>query len=170
MKEIWKDIEGFEDLYQISNNGRVKSLKRKILYKDGRSFIKEESILNPSIGNKGYYYLNLRKNGISYNKRIHRLVLMHFKPQLKNKTQTNHIDGNKSNNNINNLEWVTNSENQIHAVKLGIRGTKLDIDKARFIRRNKKYTTRKLANMFNVDISLIRLVLNNKIWNHDECY
>ena len=107
MKEIFKDIKGFEGLYQISNFGNVKSLKRNI-------------ILKPSSNGKGYLHIILYKNCKSKVGRIHRLVAQAFIPNPENKPQINHIDGNKSNNNVNNLEWVTNSENQKHAFALGL--------------------------------------------------
>lgn len=105
MKEIFKDIKGYEGLYQISNFGNVKSLKRNI-------------ILKPSSNRKGYLHIILYKNHKSKNSIIHRLVAQAFIPNPENKPQVNHIDGNKRNNNVNNLEWVTNSENQKHAFKL----------------------------------------------------
>ena len=105
MKEIFRDIKGFEGLYQISNFGNVKSLKRNI-------------ILKPSSNGKGYLHIILYKNRKSKVSRIHRLVAQAFIPNPENKPQVNHIDGNKRNNNVNNLEWVTNSENQKHAFRL----------------------------------------------------
>lgn len=111
MKEIFKDIKDYDGLYQISNCGRVKSLKRNI-------------ILKPSANNKGYLHVILYKNGNSKIGRIHRLVAENFIPNPGNKPQINHIDGHKSNNNVNNLEWVTNSENQKHAFKMGLQTNK----------------------------------------------
>ncbi len=105
MKEIWKDIEGYEGLYQISNLGNVKSLKNNI-------------ILKPSKNSKGYLQVFLWKNGSGKLLRIHRLVAKAFIPNFDDKPQVNHIDGNKQNNRVNNLEWVTNSENQKHAFKI----------------------------------------------------
>lgn len=102
MKEIWKDIKDYEGLYQVSNCGNIRSMKRNI-------------ILKPSINHKGYLQVVLYKNNISKTKRIHRLVAENFILNLQNKPQINHIDGNKRNNNLNNLEWCTNSENQKHA-------------------------------------------------------
>lgn len=106
MKEIWKDIKGYEGLYQISNMGRVKRLED--------NFITQ--------GYKGEYAnFTLKKNGISKCFAIHRLVATHFIPNPLNKKEVNHIDGNKHNNCVNNLEWNTHQENTIHSYKTGLR-------------------------------------------------
>lgn len=104
MLEIWKDIKGYEGLYQISNYGKVKSLKRGIL-------------LKPCTNHKGYLSVVLYKKSEKCCKRIHRLVAEAFIPNSNNKPQVNHIDCNKHNNKVDNLEWCDNSENQIHAFK-----------------------------------------------------
>lgn len=109
MKEIWEKIEKFEN-YEVSNLGNV------------RSFIKEKNgvVLKPQKNKKGYYQVLLYKNKKPHPKRLHRLVAQAFIPNPENKPQVNHIDGNKLNNCVNNLEWCTNSENQIHAYKNGL--------------------------------------------------
>lgn len=120
MEEIWKDVPNYEGFYQISNFGNVKSLdritkknrleKRKIF---GRSLNKIEC------SNK-YLSVRLSKNGIVKMKLIHRLVAISFLLNNQNKTQVNHIDGNKQNNILSNLEWVTHSENAKHAYINGL--------------------------------------------------
>ena len=107
MEEIWKDIFGFEGYYQISNYGRVKSLKRK--------GVAQERLLRERIDKKGYIHYALKKDNKTCEVKAHRLVAIHFIPNLYNKPQVNHIDGNKRNNYFLNLEWVTNGENQIHS-------------------------------------------------------
>lgn len=96
-EEIWKDIEGYEGLYQISNFGRVKSLKRNILLRYGSC--------------KGYHNVSLSKNGIIKTFTVHRLVAKHFISNPENKTIIDHIDTNIHNNNVKNLRWVTSKEN-----------------------------------------------------------
>lgn len=107
-------------MYQISNRGRVKSLQRKSDV-DGRlirSKILKTGINNPGINNPGYKFVVLRKNGTSKNKMIHRLVAETF---LNNPMDCiNHKDGDKSNNDVDNLEWCTYSENRFHAYKTGL--------------------------------------------------
>ena len=114
MNEIWKDIEGYEGFYKISNFGRVKSLKRK----DTKGRTVRERILKPCIVD-GYYSVTLYKD-IRKIFKIHRLIAMAFIPNIENKPFINHIDGNKKNNSIDNLEWVTNQENIKHAFKIGL--------------------------------------------------
>lgn len=169
--EQWKDIPGFEGSYQVSNYGRIKSLPRKIIYKDGRIWDKkDEIILKQSINTKGYLFVNLRANGNFHVLRIHKLVLSAFVPNLKNKPQCNHKDGNKLNNYTANLEWATNSENQIHAVRLGIRGTKLCVKDVIEIKKTKRNATKlkkiELSEKYKVSISLIEKIFRNEIWNH----
>ena len=113
MQEIWKDIPNYFDKYQISNFGNVKSTNYKST--------KKERIMKPTINSSGYYKIELYKNGKSNIYYVHRLVALVFIPNPENKTQINHIDGNKTNNNVSNLEWVSVSENQIHAINLNLR-------------------------------------------------
>lgn len=116
MEEIWKDIRGYEGLYQVSNLGRIKSLN----YNN----TKQEKILKGSQDKSGYRLAGLCKDGKVSAKRIHRLVAEAFIPKLENKTEVNHIDGNKKNNCINNLEWCDRKENMKHAAKNGLSGFK----------------------------------------------
>lgn len=119
MKEIWKDIANWEGYYQVSNTGRVKSLHRK--YYNGYKMIpKDERILKQSKTGSGYCKLTLSRNGKSNYRMIHRLVAQAFIKNPENKRDVNHKDGNKMNNNINNLEWMTQLENARHAYKNGL--------------------------------------------------
>lgn len=120
MKEEWKDIEGYEGLYQISNLGRVKSLERIVPLKNGRKRVQYELIRKPKKAYKGYLQVDLWKNHKCSVKRINRLVAIAFIPNPENKPEVNHIDGNKENNRIDNLEWVTGKENMRHAIKTGL--------------------------------------------------
>jgi hypothetical protein len=120
MQEIWKDIKGYEGRYQISNLGRVKSLTKSIW--NGYTFrIKDEFILKGGKDKKGYLYVILSKDGIKSIYKIHRLVAQFFIPNPENKLEVNHIDGNKLNNSVNNLEWCTHQENIYHACTIGLR-------------------------------------------------
>ena len=110
--EIWRDIPGYEGLYKISNYGRVMALKKLQGY-----IMRSERILKPRLIN-GYYVAHLCKNNISKNVLVHRIVAECFIDNPNNLPVVNHIDGNKQNNNVNNLEWVTHSENTKHAYKL----------------------------------------------------
>lgn len=121
--EIWKDIKGYEGLYQISDLGNVKSLPRTRISKIQKNPTKiKEKILKLCIRSKNYkyYVCNLSKNGKGKNYTVHRLVAETFIENFENKTQVNHKDGNRLNNKVDNLEWVTPKENTIHAWKNGI--------------------------------------------------
>lgn len=114
--EIWKDIKGFEGYYQVSNYGNIKSLTRF----DGIRERKGQEI-KQSLKYNGYLQVGLRKNSKRKFFSVHRLVAIHFLDNPENKPQVNHIDCNKQNNNINNLEWATSKENLHHAKINGLR-------------------------------------------------
>jgi hypothetical protein len=100
--EEWRDIPGYEGLYQVSNFGRVKSLRKSCV-------LKEQNLPN------GYPYAALKVDGVQRNRLIHRLVAAAFIQNPENKQEVNHKDGNKRNNHVENLEWVTRFENIKHA-------------------------------------------------------
>lgn len=124
MQEIWKDIDGFS--YQISNAGRIKSLGRDIPYVDGRTGKlckrwSRERILKSSVGTSGYPTTHIYTDEpIRHTVMIHRLVAEYFISKIEGKVFVNHIDGNKTNNLASNLEWVTFSENILHAIDTGL--------------------------------------------------
>lgn len=107
MKE-WYPIKDWEGLYELNKNGEVRNVKTKRL-------------IIGDINNCGYYRVRLNKNGISKRYFRHRLVAEHFLEKPIGKDFVNHIDGNKSNNNLNNLEWATQSENEKHAFEIGLK-------------------------------------------------
>jgi hypothetical protein len=116
MEEKWKKISGLENFYEVSNKGRIRSLDRKL--KDGR-FWKGRIMKTPL--SAGYPSVSLRTPENNYlNQRVHRLVAQEFLIKIKNKTLVNHIDGNKLNNCVENLEWCNSKENSIHAFKTGL--------------------------------------------------
>ena len=118
MQEVWKDIKGYEGLYQVSNLGRARSLDRYVRNGTSNKNIKRGKILKPCATRDGYLQLNLIKNKKKKVSTVHRLVAKAFIVNFENKPCVNHIDGNKQNNNVENLEWVTYSENTIHAIKI----------------------------------------------------
>ena len=118
--EIWKDVKGFEEYYQVSETGKIRRKKGKTIYKDGRVADFSQTILKQSENKKGYFKVYLSKNSKKYIKTVHRIVAETFIPNPKNKKTVNHIDCNKKNNKIENLEWLTNKENMRHAFDNGI--------------------------------------------------
>lgn len=110
-QEEWKDIAGFEGLYQVSNLGRIKSLKRKIRANTCGKRIMPERILTACVAGNGYFLVVLCKEGKHYNKMIHRLVAETFLPNPHKLKEVNHKDENKLNNNLSNLEWCDRKYN-----------------------------------------------------------
>lgn len=127
MNEIWRDVKGYEGLYAVSDIGRVKSLNYRCT---GR-----EWFLSQGIAKIGYPVVVLCKDKIQKMHYVHRLVAEAFLNNPLNKPEVNHIDGNKENNTVGNLEWVTYSENQRHACKTGLAdiesGWKASVEKSR---------------------------------------
>lgn len=123
--EVWKDIENYPN-YQVSNLGNVKSKERYTKAKDNEIIHRKEFLLKQFTNKKGYKQVTLYdKNKKPKTMRVHKLVALCFIPNPKNLTQINHIDGNKLNNNQNNLEWISNYDNMQHAIKNGLINEKL---------------------------------------------
>ena len=112
--ETWKNIKGYEGLYQVSDQGRVKSLERIIIKKDGRKFTVKERVLKPGVTKDGYLIVALHAGDKQKTLTVHRLVCQAFHKNPENKPCVNHIDENKTNNAANNLEWCTVKENNNH--------------------------------------------------------
>lgn len=112
--ETWKDVVGYKGLYQVSNLGNVKSLSRVTNHGHKR----QERILS-LVNSSGYKYIDLCECGIRKKEAVHRLVATAFIQNPNNKPEVNHKDLNRGNNFVGNLEWVTRSENSLHASKNG---------------------------------------------------
>jgi hypothetical protein len=115
--EIWKDITGYEGLYQVSNLGNVKSLSRKMWNGFG-FFNSKDKILKPNLIISGYYSVHFMKDNIKKSFTIHRLVAKAFLKDTKG-YEVNHKDRNKINNNLNNLEFISHSDNIKHTYITG---------------------------------------------------
>lgn len=123
MKEIWKDIDEYVGIYQISNNGRIKSLER-VLPPDGvhSKLRRKERIVKGRKDRAGYVGFSFSKDGVkSRTYSVHRLVAKYFIPNPENKSDVNHKNGDKADNCVNNLEWATRGENQSHAYATGLK-------------------------------------------------
>lgn len=118
MIEEWRDITGYEGLYQVSNWGRVKTMAR--LHREDRPYMKQERLMKPPVNNVGYPQVCLYKDKKGVIHSVHRLVATAFLERKPEHRVINHIDGNKQNNRIDNLEWCTYGHNQSHAIRTGL--------------------------------------------------
>lgn len=168
MEEVWKDINGYEGYYQISNLGRVKSLSRKSF--NGKVMaMRKERILKNFINDKGYYfnilYDNKYRRKQHYN---HRLVAEHFIPNPENKPCVNHINCNPLDNSISNLEWCTHKENMNYCMSIGRHNMfngKLDNSKPLINLDNGVFYNSKLDASYILGISIGELSYHLKRYN-----
>lgn len=155
--EVWKDIETHKGLYQISSFGNIKSVERTRVGKSNSVVSIGGHLMKQKLSKTGYKVIHLRNNGKSNHYSTHRLVMLSFVKNPDNKQTVNHIDGNKTNNNISNLEWSTHSEQMIHANNIGlltkVGSPKFSKEFKKFI-YNYYWTTgvsiQHIANMFNM--------------------
>ena len=147
--EIWKDIIGFEGLYQVSNLSRVKGLDRYVEDNRGyKKFIKEKILSQSNM--RGYLSVTLSKNGILSTPKVHRLVVITFIPNINNKPFINHLDGCKTNNNISNLEFCTAQENIQHAYDNGLKIGKKDKEHPLFGKIGKENPSSKIIYQYTI--------------------
>jgi hypothetical protein len=167
MKEVWKDVIGYEGYYSISNKGRVRRDKQSSGTQAGRI------LSNKHFDGSGYFFIILSKNQIHKTTRVHILVARHFIGKRPKGYEINHKDGIKNNNCINNLEYVTSSGNKLHALKFGLMKpsshpfTKLTKEKALAIRREYvpfKNPARVLAKKYGVCDSVIAEIVSGLAW------
>lgn len=176
MREVWKDIKGYENLYEVSNSGLVRT-KEKIRW-NGKCFAKRKvRYLTIKEHPCGYIYAALSKDKKQQRYLVHRLVAEAFISNEYNKPFVNHIDGNKLNNTISNLEWVTRSENAKHAFRIGLQSNKgerhptakLTDDIVREIRAKfipRKYSSRRLAKEYGISKTNVLDIIHNRNWSH----
>ena len=184
VKEEWKDIKGFEGRYRISNRGEIVRYSVVDEYED-RIINRKEKIIKPSINNQGYLKVGLNKDGKYYNRYIHRLIAETFIENPLEKPCVNHIDGNKLNNNLDNLEWATQKENTIHAHNNGLAEV-TEYNKWKVSKINRMFTSsdildiknmynegktqKEIAEIYKCYDSTISQILKNKRYSRIEDY
>lgn len=181
--EIWKDVKGYEGLYQISNFGIVKSCARIIIRNNGTNLTLSGKVKTPSTTKNGYYYVALWNRNKHKHALLHRILSIAFIPNPENKKEVNHKDGNKKNNSLENLEWVTHQENGMHSYKMGMtpkptgnnkKGEEVynSVLKTRDVINIRQYfeyggvTQKQLSEIFNVSRSCIQGITRRKTWKH----
>lgn len=178
--EKFKEVYGYPD-YLISNKGRVKTKSRKVKYnhsvtKTVHYRVTTERFLKVyENGRTGYKFIQPRLNGNAKNKTIHRLVAETFIKKEDGKDYVNHKDGNKHNNCVKNLEWVTNKYNHEHATQNGLKAKGVEVNTSKLndkcviaIKKLIKlgWSDTDIANLFDISRPTINLIKNNKTWKH----
>lgn len=180
MKEEWRDIEGWEGYYRVSNKGKVKSLRRYITRMlrgiELNSCWRKEHYMSTNDRKTRYIGVTLFRNGEGGGELIHRLVASAFIDNPDNKPCVNHKDGNKHNNEVSNLEWCTPKENGRHAVNNGLTAcgerqhdAKLTSDEVRYIRwiyKIGEITYKELGIIFGVGKETIGDLIRRTTWKH----
>lgn len=171
---MWKEIPGFEGRYEVNEHGEVYSKNRTCITRRGSRYTIKGRILKPNKIKNGYLVVYLSKNNTNYPCYIHRLVAEAFIPNPNRLPAINHIDGNKENCSVDNLEWVTYSENNQHAYDTGLKPkgegqykAKLKEKDVREIRkRGKTGIYESIANRYGVSKATVRDILLNRTWKN----
>lgn len=171
-EEIWRDIEGFDGMYQVSNLGRVKSL-----YRTTKEITEEGRILKASIGKRGYWYVALFKDGKNHTKTVHRLMANAFMPNPDNLPNINHISGIRSDNRLENFEWCTQKQNMHHAFRTGLVNntgemngmsllTEGDVVQIKHTLKNGYFNLQDIADEYNISLTAIYDIKAGRTWKH----
>lgn len=168
--ENWKPVVGYEGIYEVSDQGRIKRVRPYNSTIAGHILLSRRNRC-------GYSQISLSKNSSAKTKTIHRAVAEAFIPNPENKREVNHRDGNKENNLLSNLEWVTSSENQLHSynylgkkvptgsVRSDSKFTQQDVRRIRMA--SELITQQEIANIFKTGQSHINMIVNRRIYKED---
>jgi hypothetical protein len=171
--EIWKPVLDYEELYRVSNLGRLYRLPHYT--RIGRYY--EEKMMNQYTNHKGYIQVYLCKDGKKFTTLIHRLIAQVFIPNPENKPQINHINGIKTDNRIENIEWCTNSENQLHAFRTGLKtfptgelNSNTDLTEEEVNNIINEYNLGEklptLSKKYSINLSILRSIIYGTSWTH----
>lgn len=171
--EIWKDVPNWSR-YQASNLGNIRSKNHYPKYKDGRVRMIRGKVLKQTSNNVNALYVTLCNDETQLKQLVHRVVAETFLPNPDNKPEVNHIDGDRENNKLYNLEWVTGCENVEHAMENNLipskeehynaKLTQMDVDFIRKTYARKHYKQKELAEIFDVSTGLISAIIRRKTW------
>lgn len=177
--EIWKNVVGYEEFYEISNFGRLKTKQRSLINVRNIEHRTQEFLMSPCINKKGYFQCSLSNGKVKKSFLVHRLVALAFISPLKEKPFINHIDGNPLNNLVSNLEWCTQKENVIHGFETGLTKSLfgenhklavLNEYKVLAIRRlhkiNPKFNRSEVAKKLKVKNECIGKIILRRTWKH----
>jgi len=176
-KEVWLPVKGYEGIYEISSKGRLKSLDRLVDNYGGKTLFKG-GIRKQSLDSYGYVRYNMSKNSKTKGCFGHRLVAEHFIDNPEMKPQVNHINGIKTDNRVENLEWSTPFENIKHSIEMGLQNVNkgedvhfsvLTENQVREIREKykpRKYTFKQLGLEYGVCYQTIQCIVRRKSWKH----
>lgn len=176
--EVWKPADGYEWAYSVSNYGRISSVSRVAKRSTNGPLPIRGRLLTGALSNRGYLYVTLTVDGKKKNLSIHRLVARTFLDNHRHLPQVNHKDGNKKNNHVENLEWCTNRDNAIHALRIGLSSPptsgpgeispahKLTWESARRIRALARagIPQRAIAQLYGVAQGTVGHIVNGRTW------
>ena len=167
-------------MYGVSSMGRVMSLNRTIRHTDGKVTTIKKRILKQNLNYKGYLVVFLSRSSKKKTVSVHRIIALAFLTTVEGKPQINHIDGNKKNNRVENLEWCNNSENQLHAYKHGLNRSRIirgeqsassKLKEYQILEIRKEYRCRgvsyqKLGEKYQVSLTTIGEIIRRVTWKH----
>lgn len=171
--ELWKNIDGYDGMYQISNFGNIRTW-----FKPPSGIRKTPILRRQDITYQGYHLITLSKNGTKKRYSVHRLVAFAFIPNPENKPFINHIDFNKSNNHFSNLEWCTQKENVKHTIENNRKSTpkgeahyasrlsKKDVLNIKNLCSDPSISQYDIAKIYDIDQSHVSKINSGSAWNH----